>query len=153
MLHKQVHAYGFLCGKCTSGFFHISTTSSACLTCPDVSDTAVQFFFGSIYVCFTLAWFPLIRHVSKRVPCLDSLIPFCQIFALLSQMRLRWPNWVQVLGINFSSLNLNLNLTLYECLDKKLSFEATWALCAHASMHMSHTKGMACRNTLCTDWL
>ena len=67
------NAFGFLCSKCQNGFFLVSSTSQTCRACPDVSDGTARLFFAAIYLGFTLAWIPLMRHLSR---CLVALYRF-----------------------------------------------------------------------------
>ena len=80
-----------------------------------------------MFLVFALMWFPLFRHLTKRISSIYMIVPYLQIVVVTGKFRLPWPSYMRSGFSIFSALNLNLNLTLHQCYFD-FSYEFEWSL-------------------------
>ena len=151
----RAHLEGFLCHKCSKGYFRSFSGAEECRKCPQfLIDNdflgklvsaflfiVVMFWWAMspfhaksamsyqhvISTCHINRWVPVLRHLNRVIPSLYSILPFLQMVTLITQLTFDWPKLLISFVPFFTILNLNLNLTLKDCF-LRIPYRIEWGL-------------------------
>ncbi|KAJ5066395.1 g protein-coupled receptor-related [Anaeramoeba ignava] len=122
--NKELGYSGSLCSVCLQGFYKFG---NQCMKCPNNQKNRLVLV-GIFVILLCLFLFIIARKVKNYFASFSITFSFFQILAVISGLKLNWPDSIGSTWRSISLFNFNIDYLAVEC-NLQLTYTQKWALC------------------------